>query len=266
MEIPLFKRCYPDKNNFADVIKVKSLDDLKVEFVELKYGIGYWIFESPFYDDGFSKYRDLVSKFPIVQDPNQKWSKDANPFATIHLPEWVCRDIFDLMYLYCTKNSIIPQTHWDLTPNEWGNLYFKEETRPYDYFRLPHCDGQYGIVGNLWFTDHPEDECGTTIYKFHGKVHKGENNILYHDFQVDKEHPRFEECKELCLRGERLSEWKPLTEEEELYWGFERIGRAPARENTMTLYNMSAFHSPFVSQQCKFRWSHAYSLSYRTIL
>jgi hypothetical protein len=258
MQIPHFKRCYPTVDKFRDIIKVKSLEDWDVQYVN-----GYWIAESPFYDDGFEIYRDLVSTFPIVKDTNLDGNTEANPFATIHLPEWCCLDLFLLLKSYF--ESSFPY-YTSMNFSEWGNLYFKKESRPWDYFRLPHCDGPYGIVSNFWFTDHPIEESGTRIYKYHGKTIKGPDNKLYFDYQCDSKHPLFEECKHLSINKTRLDEWKPLTEEEEKHWGFERLAVAPSYKNTMTIYNTETPHCPFVGDTCEFRWSHAYSINYTPLL
>jgi hypothetical protein len=263
MQVPLFKRCYPNSNQFADLIKIKSVDDWKVEYVQLDNEIGYWISDSPFYNDGFDLYRNLVSTFPIVKDTNLEGCSDANPFATIHLPEWCCLDIFILMKSYFSKRFPV---YLNMNFSEWGNLYFKDEAKPYDYFRLPHCDGPNGIVSNLWFSDHPVDECGTVLYRYHGNVIKGPDNKLYFDYQFDKDHRLFNECRDLSLSKKRFDKWIPLTIEEETYWGFERVGVAPSRQGSMTIYNTEIAHSPYVGPTCEFRWSHAYSITFEPLL
>lgn len=263
MEIPNFKRCYPNSYQFKDIIKIKSLKNWNVEYVKLTDKIGYWISDSPFYEESFELYKNLISSFPIVDDVNMKGSKVANPFATIHLPEWCCLDIFLLIKSYFIDQIPI---HTNMNFFEWGNLYFKDQANPYDYFRLPHCDGANGIVSNLWLTNHNIDESGTALYKYHGNIFKDHQGKMFFDYQVDKKHPRFEECKELALSQRRLDSWKPLSLDEIEYWGFEQVGMAPSIENTMTLYNTELPHSPFVSNKCKFRWSHAYSITYQPLL
>lgn len=263
MLVPNFKRCYPNANEFKKIIRIKSLSDWQIEYVQLDRELGYWIAESPFYDNGFDLYRELIANFPIVKDTNLDGCKDANPFATIHLPEWCCIDIFILMKSYFEDKLPF---HTSMNFSEWGNLYFKEESKPYDYFRLPHCDGPNGIVSNFWLTNHSENESGTLLYRYHGKIIKGPDNKLYFDYQADKNHPLFNECKELSLSKKRLSKWTPLTIEEERYWGFERIGVAPSHENTMTIYRTEIPHAPYVGSTCDFRWSHAYSITVESIL
>ena len=260
MQIPHFKRCYPDANHFNQIIKVKSLNDWNIEYHDFGSNIGYWIADNPFYEDGFSLYKDLVSYFPIVKDTNIEDCKDANPFATIHLPEWCCIDIFLLLKSYF--ETIFP-AHKHLNFSEWGNLFFRDESKPWDYFRLPHCDGPNGIVSNLWFTDHTIANRGTILYKYHGKIIHGPDNKLYFDYQADNKHPLFEEAKQFSLNKKRLESWTPLTIEEEQYWGFERLGVAPSHEGTMTIYKTDTPHSPFVSTLCDFSWSHAYSINYQ---
>ena len=55
-----FKICYPDANTIDKVLKVKSLDDFATEYVDLGQGIGYWIADNPFYNDGFEIFKNLV--------------------------------------------------------------------------------------------------------------------------------------------------------------------------------------------------------------
>jgi hypothetical protein len=258
MQIPHFKRCHPTADKFRDIIQVKSLEDWDVQKKD-----GYWIAESPFYEQGFEEYKNLVTTFPIVKDTNLDGNTEANPFATIHLPEWCCLDLFLLLKSYFEASFPF---YTNMSFSEWGNLYFKTESKPWDYFRLPHCDGPNGIVSNLWFTNHSVEESGTRIYKYHGNITKGPDNKLYFDYQCDKTHPLFEECKYLSMNKTRLDKWTPLTEDEEIYWGFERISTAPSYENTMTIYSTETPHSPFISQTCAFRWSHAYSINYTPLL
>jgi len=263
MEIPVFNRCYPDRNTFNDVIRIKNLHDWSGEYVKVDNAIEYWIMDNPFYDNGFDLYRQLVSKFPIVTDTNDVGSTDANPFATIHLPQWCSDSIWTLLEQYFER--YLPH-YMNMNYSEWGNLYFPDEYKPYDYYRLPHCDGPNGLVSNLWFTDHPIEQSGTILYKYHGKIIKGPDNKLYYDYQSDKSHPLFEEAKELYLSNKRLDRTTPLTIDEEIYWGFERVAILPCKCATMTIYPTSVSHTPFISTQCGFRWSHAYSINYTPLL
>ena len=249
-----FKRCIPDRDSYRDIVRLQDPESWTVEEHKLDYGISYWTAENPFLEDGFFKFRDVVESFPICADTNYDHCKHGNPFATIHLPEWVVIDL-----------TLLIKNYFDVSEpcnlGEWGNLYFKEECRPWDYFRLPHCDGTNGIVGNLWLTDHEPEDRGTIIYKYHGKQSVFPSGEVFFDYQVDANHPLYEECRHLSLNKKRLDRWWNLTEDEEKYWGFERLAIIPARAGEMTLYRPNTPHAPFISDKVDFSWSHTFAVS-----
>ncbi len=257
MKTDLFYRTLLMQHEFPDLIKIKKPTDWNVEYIKLTDDIGYYVADDPFEDGSFDLYKSLAATFPIMTDTNKTNCRDANPFATIHLPHWCCIEIFRLMRGYFRTwfgDAEVEQLH--LT--EWGNLYFKEESFPWDYFRLPHVDGAKGLVSNLWFTTNPDS--GTKIYKYHGNLFKGKDDKLYYDFMVDQEHPLFNEVRELCTHMKRLDGWKNLSDDEERHYGFECVGIAPCKEGTMTLYDTEISHTPYIEDSCDFRWSHAYCI------
>ena len=250
-----FKVCYPDANNFSKVIKIKKLEDWNVEYVKLDADLGYWIAENPFYDNGFDLFRNLVSTFPIQKDNNHPDNFDPNPFDTIHLPEWIYKDVCFLLKAFYLKNNCIsivdPEIH------EWGNVYFKNKARPISCWRIPHIDYSYGIVANLWFTDHDVNDSATKLYKYHGKM----QHEIY-DFQIDESHKLHKKWKTLAENPVRTDSWFNMSDDELLEWGFEYIGSAPTKEGTMTIYNSNISHSAYVSKNVDFRWSHAFAFSH----
>ena len=256
MKTDSFYRTLYMQHEFPDHIHVKEPKEWDVEYVRLTQDIGYYIADDPFKEGSFDLYRQLASTFPIMTDTNRSDCRDPNPFATIHLPHWCNMDIFRLMRGYFKNWFHAPVEQLNLT--EWCNLYFKDESRPWNYFRLPHVDGPKGLVSNLWFTDN--NDAGTKLYKYHGKVINGGDNKLYYDFMVDPEHPLFNEVKELCLNMKRLEGWKNLSEDEERHYGFECVGIAPCKKGTMTLYDTEISHTPYIEDTCDFRWSHAYCI------
>lgn len=245
-----FSVCYPDANSFDDIIKVKSLEDWHVKYVRLTEQTGYWLADSPFYDEGFVKYRELVKQFPIQKNNNDSYCKDPNPFSTIHLPPWAFEKVCELIKFYYYRNIT---TH---TPNEmineWGNVY-QNNAKPLRAFRIPHVDYENGIVGNLWFTDHSNGTSGTNIYEYTGQRHG-----LFYDFQVDTSHKLYKEYSEISLT-DRLTSWANFTDDEADHWGFRKVGMAPAIEGKMTMYKASVSHCPYIDNTVKFRWSHAYA-------
>ena len=130
-----FKFCNPDANSFNKEILIKSLKEWNVEYIKLSDNTGYWIADNPFKDNGFEKYRELISAFPIVKNNNIDACMDPNPFDTIHLPEWMTKNILQLIIQYYTT-------------------YIESN-----------------VIGNLWLSDHPEDSTGTNLYEYTGKIH-----------------------------------------------------------------------------------------------
>lgn len=250
-----FKICYPDANTFDQVIKLKSLDDWNVEYVPLAHDIGYWIAEDPFLDNGFELFKELISTFPIQKDNNHPDNFDPNPFDTIHVPEWVsknmCMLVRDFYHKHVTTEVYDPQIH------EWGNVYFKERSKPISCWRIPHMDYVHGLVANMWFTDHLPEDSATKLYKYHGKVY----NDVY-DFQLDENHPMFSEWRAMSEFPKRLDAWYNPPEEELRRWGFELVGETPTRAGTVTMYQANVCHNPFVSGNINFRWSHAFAYSH----
>jgi hypothetical protein len=253
-----FKFCYPDGNNFKNIIKTKSVDEWQAEYVQLEHGIGYWIAESPFQGDGLEIFKGFVNSFPIQKDNNHPDNFDPNPFDTIHLPEWAVIDMCVLLknfYYkhYGTEQVFDPQIH------EWGNVYFKERSRPISCWRLPHIDYVHGMVANMWFTDHDIADSSTKLYHYTGKMHKD-----IYDFQVEEDHPLHKEWRALSEKPQRLDAWYNPPEEELRKWGFIYVGETPTKAGTVTMYPANIPHNPFVSERVDFRWSHAFAFSHDT--
>lgn len=253
-----FKFCYPDANTFKDIMKFKTLDNWNYEYIKLDGDIGYWVAENPFEGNGFDLFKELISSFPVQKDNNHPDNRDPNPFDTIHLPEWVSTDLCLLIRDFYFKNVTdlvqASQIH------EWGNLYFKERSRPISCWRIPHIDYVYGLVSNLWFTSHPLEDSCTRIYRYHGKIH----NDVY-DFQIDEDHPLSAEWKTMADTPKRLDAWNNIPEEELRRWGFEWVGSAPCTEKTMTLYRANVCHNPFITENVNFRWSHSFAYSHEKL-
>mgnify|MGYP003670805547 CR=1 FL=1 len=157
-----FKICYPDANTIDSVIKVKSLEDFNAEYFDLGEGIGYWIADNPFYDNGFELFKGVVKSFPIVKDNNAEGNLDPNPFDTIHLPDWTYKHICFLLRDFYLKH--VQDSMYDPQIHEWGNVYYKERAKPISCWRIPHVDYPKGLVGNLWFTGHDLQDSCTKLY------------------------------------------------------------------------------------------------------
>lgn len=249
-----FKICYPDANNFNKVIKLKTLDEWEYEYIKLDRNIGYWVCEQPFKDDGFEIFKNLVASFPIQKDNNHPNNFDPNPFDTIHVPDWVSKDFCFLIkdfYLKHVRQDVYkPQIH------EWGNVFFKEKSKPVTCWRMPHIDYVHGMVANLWFTGHDIADSGTKLYHYSGKM-KDET----YDFQLDENHKMYKEWYEL-VKQPRANSWFDLSEEELARWGFELVGIAPCKEKTVTMYQANVCHTPYITKNVSFRWSHAFAYSH----
>lgn len=250
-----FKRCYPDANSFDKVLKLKPLSEWKIEYIPLSDDIGYWLADDPFYDNGLEIYKNLISSFPIQKDNNSEHTSDPNPFDTIHLPEWAYKNLCFMVrdfYLKEFKPQFIdPQIH------EWGNVYFKDRAKPINCWRIPHVDYHFGMVANMWFTDHDIKDSSTRLYKYHGKIYKD-----VYDFQVDASHKKHKEWKSLAENPTRADSWFNIDNDTLRDWGFEFVGEAPTRKNTLTLYKANVCHVAYVSENVKFRWSHAFAFSH----
>lgn len=250
-----FTRCYPDANNFNEIIKFKPISAWEIENVKLSYGIEYWIVHDPFIDNGFELFRDVINCFPIQKNNSQVQSIQPNPFDTIHVPEWVHKDlclyIRDFYLQHTNKQIVDPQVH------EWGNVYFKDICKPISCWRIPHIDYTHGMVGNLWFTDHNIEDSATKLYKYHGEM----QDLIY-DFQIDDKHKMHEEWKAIASNPVKSNSWFNTDETELSRWGFEHVGSIPTKEKTLTVYHSNVSHTPYISEQVEFRWSHAFAFSH----
>jgi hypothetical protein len=250
-----FNICYPDANTFSSVIRLKKLKSWQTQYIKLDKDIGYWVTESPFEDDGFELFRDLIAKFPIQKNNNDPNNFDPNPFDTIHVPEWIYKDLCFLIkdfYLQHTQTPIIdPQIH------EWGNVYYREKAKPISCWRIPHIDYVHGMVANLWFTNLEPTHSSTKLYRYTGNMH-GE----IYDFQINEHHKMHQEWKEMAENPIRTASWFNMSDSELGRWGFEYLGEAPTKEKTMTMYHSNICHSAYIDNTVDFRWSHAFAFSH----
>ena len=249
-----FTICYPDANTIDSVIKVKSLEDFNAEYFDLGEGIGYWIADNPFYDNGFELFKGVVKSFPIVKDNNAEGNLDPNPFDTIHLPDWTYKHICFLLRDFYLKH--VQDSMYDPQIHEWGNVYYKERAKPISCWRIPHVDYPKGLVGNLWFTGHDLQDSCTKLYKYNGTV----KDSLY-DFQTDKDHPMHKRWSQIADNPQRADAWFNMSNDELAEWGFKYMGSAPSVEGKMTMYKADISHAAVISSNVDFRWSHTFAFS-----
>lgn len=250
-----FKVCYPDANNFDKVLKLKSVDEWNVEYVKLTDATGYWVAEQPFNGDGFEIFKNLIASFPIQKDNNHADNLDPNPFDTIHVPEWVSKRFCFLVRDFYHKN--VRQDWYDPQIHEWGNVYFKEKSKPIKCWRIPHVDYTHGMVANMWFTGHDITESGTKLYNYTGRMY----NEIY-DFQVDESHHMHKEWRSISENPKRSNAWFNIPDDELATWGFELIGIVPNKAGTVTMYEANVPHLAYINDAVKFRWSHAFAFSH----
>lgn len=248
-----FKYCYPDFFTISNLIKYKCLEELAFQYIKLDKNIGYWIVESPFIDDGFEVFKNLLLQFPIQKDSRHSLSLEPNQFSCIHIPSWCSNNLCLLVKKFFDIN--IKKFYKDYQFGEWGNIFIRNELKPLECYLLPHFDYPLGLVSNLWLTDHSNDR-GTNLFHYTGRIHG-----LYYDFQIDPNHTKYKEYTHLVKTKSRLSEWKNYTDQDYEKWGFIRVGIAPAKQSTLTLYESHLSHSPFISDKCEFSWSHTFSFS-----
>ena len=264
----MFKICEPDANNFSKIVEFKSVDQIDYEYVSLDKSkdIGYWSFESPFVDyRSFEIFKKSVSNFPICKNNNLDNNFDPNPFDTIHIPAWLHKDICILLRDFYVKQ--FHNGYWSLeyaltqfkNPSifEWGNVYYKEKSRPILAHRIPHRDYDKGLVGNLWFTNHNKGTSGTKFYKYIGNDINGE-----YEFAVNTDHKLYKEYQNLLKKG-RNDSWFNFDYKELEKWGFEYLGMADCKENTMTVYRSNICHLAFIEEEVDFRWSHTFAFAHR---
>tara|TARA_Y200000002_G_scaffold58962_1_gene44400 strand:- start:33039 stop:33827 length:789 start_codon:yes stop_codon:yes gene_type:complete len=259
-----FKVCKPDANTFPNVVKFKNAKDIKHQYVSLDKDIGYWILQSPFENDTFELYKELVSCFPISKDNNRPDNPDPNPFDTIHIPDWLHKDICLLLRDFYIQQHF--SGHWSLdyalnnfkNPRvfEWGNVYYKDRAKPIIGYRIPHIDYPQGMVGNLWFTNHEKGTSGTKFYKYIGNKLSGG-----YDFAVDPKHKLYDEYQDMLRQG-RNNSWFNFDDKELQRFGFEYLGMADCVQNTMTVYKSDICHLAYVEKSVNFRWSHTYAFAH----
>lgn len=255
-----FKIFNPNYLDFPKEIRVKHIDDWKYEYFKLTDNIGYWLAESPFYDDGFEKFKSFVSQCPICHLNNEEMCDDSNPFSTIHLPHWSYSAIIDLLKQFYDREIYGNSYIHNPSQSEWGNIFDSSISKPLKWSAFPHLDYAYGIVGNMWFTNHNLEDTGTALYEYSGKIYN-----IHYDFMVDKSHPLYEDWQKI-YNNERSSNWLTISQNELEKWGFKRVGIVPTKYNGMSLYKSNVPHNPYITERCKFRWSHTFAFSHEKFI
>ena len=128
----------------------------------------------------------------------------------------------------------------------WGNYFDRTTFCFHKYHHVPHVDFP-GWVGNLWLSEHPEGSRGTQFYNYNDDWKKD----LF-DF------PRPEE-----LLKEVETTWQQWDISKVESYGFEYMGTAPAKKNTITIYNSCVPHKAYIGDEIDKSWSQLVQLSKR---
>jgi len=231
----------PSSVYFEKYIRVKNINDWKYTRHD-----NYWVAESPFYEDGFEKFKSFVSQSPVWRTNSEQDFNENNPFATIHLPTWATENLCTLLRDFYAKEVGVNFSRYRY--EEWGNIFDRKYCKPLPKWRIPHIDNARGIVGNLWFSS--GDNTGTKLYRYKKETRDTQLEFHYNDSM--EQHHRWNSMSDLG----RVDEWYNFEECD--YWDFEEIDFAPSKDGTMTIYKSNTPHDPFITPQTNFRWSHTF--------
>ena len=128
----------------------------------------------------------------------------------------------------------------------WGNYFDRSNYYYHKYHHVPHVDFP-GWVGNLWLSEHPEGSRGTQFYNYKD------------NWKIDKfDFPRPEELLE-----QYETSWQQWDISQVESYGFEYMGTAPAKKNTITIYNSCVPHKAYIGDDVDKSWSQLVQLSKR---
>ena len=246
-----FQILNPLDSSFEHEIRVKSLQDWNYEYIDFGKGVGYWRTESPFYGDGFERFRDFVGRIPIRGLNNTEGSPTNNPFARIRLPLFAYADLSFLLADFWRENI---GRRADPSPEDvdgWSNIYDYRYCRPLKRWILPHTDGDNGLIGSLWFTKHPLGETGTKLYHYHGEAYGDD----IWEYMKNPKHPKYDTFYSWG-EEERHKEWIKISAIDAMEWGFEELGMISPVPGGMALYKSQIPHTAYLKKSVKFRWSH----------
>jgi hypothetical protein len=191
--------------------------------------MGYWVVEDAsniIYC--LEDYREQILQSSRVSKDNQ------NPFTNFHINDLIETDaVLEFLSNFYAENI-------ERTPSAvsdcWANYYNKDTFSCIESCLLPHCDTDgVGIAANLWLSKDLENT-GTDLYAYAGNQH--DLIETYHNLR------QFKTNKYLN---------KDWTE-----YGFEYIGRVPAKYNTITIYRSDWWHTAYIPETTQERLSCGY--------
>ena len=200
----------------------------EVDYTNLTKDFGYWTVE----------VEDIGDYLPIrIKNKPDNY----NPFIGWKIDDDVEKFIEDTV-----RKIAIPDDADISKVIPWGNYFDRTTFCFHKFHHVPHVDYP-GWVGNLWLSEHPEGSRGTQFYNYNDDWKKD----LF-DF------PRPEE-----LLQEVETTWKQWDISKVESYGFEYMGTAPAKKNTITIYNSCVPHKAYIGNEIDKSWSQLVQLSKR---
>jgi len=190
------------------------------DWTSLTDDIGYWTVEVD----------DIGQHIPVQ---SLETSAHNNPFIG-----WKTWDDVKSFIEDTVRTMAIPDDVPTFDVDAWGNYFDRSQYTCHKFHHLPHIDGP-GWVGNLWLSEHPEGSRGTQFYNYNDDWKKDEFN--------------FPGPAELLNEIETTWEQWDISMVES--YGFKYLGTAPAKKNTLTIYNSCVPHLAYIGDECDESWS-----------
>ena len=192
----------------------------EVKYTNLTDDFGYWTVE----------VKDIRTYFPIniVDHPNT-----YNPFIGWNITNDIKTFIEDTV-----RKVAIPKESHTSKVNSWGNYFNRFQYNYHKFHHIPHVDGP-GWVGNLWLSENEDGSRGTQFYNY-------KDEWKNDDFTCPRP---------MMLLKEIETTWKQWDITDVEKYGFKYMGTAPAKKNTITIYNSCVPHKAYIGENCNTSWS-----------